>query len=80
MVHCQKTQWFNLIPIEILYKPEIVVERKCLCGLHQKIKSKNRVQGKMIEDTYEVRVEGRKIKKEYLNDKILENFLFMESG
>jgi hypothetical protein len=25
MVHFKKTQWFNPIPVEILYKPEVMV-------------------------------------------------------
>ena len=31
---CQKTQWFNPIPIEILYKPEVVVNLVCFGGLN----------------------------------------------
>jgi hypothetical protein len=34
MVHVKKTQWLNPIPIEILYKPEVVVNLRCLGGLN----------------------------------------------
>ena len=27
MVHCQKTHWFNIIPIQILYKLEMCSEK-----------------------------------------------------
>ena len=58
MVHCQKTHWFNLIPTEILYKPEIVVKRKCLWSTSE---DQKHVQSprKKDKDTYEVRVERR---------------------
>jgi hypothetical protein len=46
MVHFQKAQWFNIIPIEIQYKPKPMVEISCLCGLHQKIRRKSGVQGR----------------------------------
>jgi hypothetical protein len=49
MVHCQKTQWFNLIPIEILSKTKIVVERKCLCGIHQKINNRKKFHERMLK-------------------------------
>jgi hypothetical protein len=49
----------NFIPIEILYKPEIVVERKFVCILHQKIESRRTVQERNCKYFYLVRVVGR---------------------
>jgi hypothetical protein len=34
MVHAKNTQWLNPIPIEILYKPKVVVNLMFLFGLN----------------------------------------------
>jgi hypothetical protein len=62
----EEVQWFivkrhngsNSYLFGILYKQKSVMEGSVSCGLHQKIKSKQSPR-KKVEDTYEVRVEGR---------------------
>jgi hypothetical protein len=50
----------TLTPVGRLYMQERIVKKKCLCSLDQKTKRRNKFQRRRTDDTYAVRVEGRR--------------------